>query len=67
MTSKAFLQSNEIVGFNCSSQNTQDDFSSMLKLCILFYADDTVLMSESATDLHKSVDVFCLNTVNCGN
>ena len=30
----------------------------MLKLCILFYADDTVLMSESTTDLQKSLDVF---------
>ena len=30
----------------------------MLKLCILFYAEDTVLMSESASDLQKSLDVF---------
>ena len=62
---ESFLQSNEIVGFNCPNQNTQDDFFSMLKLCILFYADDTVLMSESATDLQKSLDVF-FNIVNCG-
>ena len=57
---ESFLQSNEIVGFNCPNQNTQDDFFSMLKLCILFYADDTVLMSESATDLQKSLDVFLI-------
>ena len=30
----------------------------MLKLCIHFYTDDTVLMSESAVDLQKSFDVF---------
>ena len=30
----------------------------MLNLCILFYADDIVLMSEYASDLQKSLDVF---------
>lgn len=30
----------------------------MLKLCLLFYADDTVFIYESASDLQKSLDVF---------
>jgi hypothetical protein len=30
----------------------------MLKLCILFYADDTVLMSETASNLQQSLDIF---------
>ena len=50
---------NQIEGFvTCPSQQIQDDMFVMLKLCILLYADDTVLMSESASDLQKSLDVF---------
>lgn len=45
-------------GFTCPSLQIQDDFFAMLKLCLLFYADDTVLISESASDLQKSLDVF---------
>ncbi|XP_061174937.1 uncharacterized protein LOC133184104 isoform X3 [Saccostrea echinata] len=53
-----YLTRNQINGFTCPSQQMQDDMFVMLKLCILFYADDTVLMSESASDLQKSLDVF---------
>ena len=50
---------NQIEGFvTCPSQQIQDDMFVMITLCILLNADDTVLMSESAYDLQKSLDVF---------
>ena len=58
MQTLVFDKENEIVGLKGSNQNTQDDLFSMIKLCILFYVDDTVLMTESGTDLQKSLDVF---------
>ena len=50
---------NQTEGFvTCPSQQIQDDMFVMITLCILLYADDTVIMSESASDLQKSLDVF---------
>lgn len=49
---------NQMDGFTYPKMQVRDDIFVMLKLCILFYADDTNLMSETASDLQRSLDIF---------
>jgi hypothetical protein len=37
-----FLTRNQIHGFTCPNAQVENDMLAILKLCILFYADDTV-------------------------
>ena len=53
-----YLLRNGVNGFNCPNAVTENYMFSVLKLFILLYADDTVLLSESANDLQHALDVF---------
>lgn len=49
---------NNIVGLQSISNEIENDLSLHLKLLILFYADDTVIMAESAEDLQNALNEF---------
>lgn len=53
-----FLLDKNIVGLQSISSSIEDELMLYLKLCLLFYADDTVIMSETADDLQKALDEF---------
>jgi hypothetical protein len=46
-----FMISNDATGLNSLSSKFENDFNMYLNLFVLFYADDTVLMSENPEDL----------------
>ena len=54
-----FFVDKNITGLSTISQEIEEKLYMYLKLFILLYADDTVLMAESATDLQKQLDWFC--------
>ena len=45
-------------GLDSISRDIEDKFDIYLKLLILLYADDTVLMAESPEELHMLLDAF---------
>lgn len=51
-----FLQSKNIVGLKSISDEIESELNLFLKLFTILYADDTVLLSESPTDLQKQLD-----------
>lgn len=53
-----FLLENNIVGLQSIRNEIENDLSLHLKLLILFYADDTVIMAESAEDLQNALNEF---------
>ena len=53
-----FLISKGAKGLTSISSNYSDEFNIYLKLFVLLYADDTVLMSESPEDLQHQLDFF---------
>ena len=55
---KYFLDKN-ITGLSTIGQELEDKLFIYLKLFILLYADDTVLMAESGDDLQNQLDWFC--------
>lgn len=54
-----FIDSN-ISGIKCISEELADELNIYLKLFLLLYADDTVLMSESISDLQCQLDNFSI-------
>ena len=53
-----FLISNGANGLHSISSKYANEFNMYLNLFVLLYADDTVLMSETAEDLQKQLDIF---------
>ena len=41
-------------------ENAMEEFSTFAKLCVLLYADDTVLMAETADELQAALDALAL-------
>ena len=59
-----FLQEKGIVGLQSITDAIEDELMLYLKLLILLYADDTVIMAESADDLQNALNeffVYCTN------
>jgi hypothetical protein len=54
---KYFLQEKGIVGLQSITDATENELILYMKLLILLYADDTVLMAESADDLQNAYNV----------
>lgn len=53
-----FLLDKNIAGLQSISSSIEDELMLYMKLCLLFYADDTVIMTETADDLQKALDEF---------
>ena len=51
-----FFQVNNIIGLKSISDEIETELNYYLKLFVILYADDTVLMSESQEDLQKQLD-----------
>ena len=62
-----FLVEKDIVGLQTISKEIEDELLLHLKLLILFYADDTVILAESADDLQKALIEFFILIVLNGN
>jgi hypothetical protein len=54
-----FLIDKNVTGLSTIEQGVADELFLFLKIFILLYADDTVIMSESATDLQYTVYNQC--------
>jgi hypothetical protein len=53
-----FLTEKNVVGLQSISSSIENELFLYLKLSVLFYADDTVIMAETADDLQKGLDEF---------
>ena len=53
-----FFSFNNIQGIICQNHELDDDIFIFLKLFLLLYADDIVLLSESAEDLQTAFNVY---------
>ena len=53
-----FLLSKNINGLNTITQNIEIELETYLKIFIMLYADDTVLLAESAEDLQTQLNAF---------
>ena len=53
-----FMYARNVIGLESVSRDLEDDLNVFLKLFILLYADNTVLFSESITDLQLQLNVF---------
>lgn len=60
-----FLLHKNIVGLQSIISSIEDELMLILKLCLLFYADDTVIMTETADDLQKALDEFHVYCSQC--
>ncbi len=55
---ECFLYENNITGLTVVNSFIENQLGLLMKLFILLYADDTVLMAESAEGLQKSLNIF---------
>ncbi len=53
-----FLRLKDINGIDCRSHELDNEIGLFLKILLLLYADDTVLICESAIDLQHSLTAF---------
>ena len=53
-----FLTDKNVDGLQSISSSIENELFLYLKLSVLFYADDTVIMAETANDLQKGLDEF---------
>ena len=53
-----FLVSNNLTGLTCITEEVENELDVFIRLLILLYADDTVLLAESAVDLQTQLDNF---------
>ena len=53
-----FLQSKNVKGLTCISNDIENDIGVYLKLFTLLYADDTILYSDSVNDLQLQLNSF---------
>ena len=61
-----FLEERNVCGLDCISDEIAGEFDIYLKLFVLLYADDTVLFSDSASDLQLQLNIF-VSTVTSGS
>ena len=54
-----FFSDKDISGLSTISDELEEKLFVYLKIFILLYADDTVLMAETATDLQTQLNWFC--------
>ena len=54
-------QSGDVNGVTCSSNNTEVNAHVFLKLFVMLYADDTVILAETADDLQNDLNTYALN------
>jgi hypothetical protein len=47
-----------VLGIDCSRIGIQNDIFNFVKLFVLLYADDTVIVAESASDLQSALNVY---------
>ena len=55
---ESYLQSKDVSGLTTLSEEIENQLNVYLKLFVILYADDTVIMSETKEDLQKQLDVF---------
>ena len=53
-----YLLQNNIDGIKSFSEKIENEMQIMFKLFILFYADDTVLISDNPEDLQRALNIF---------
>ena len=53
-----FLNRENLIGLTCISAEIENRLNILLKLFVLLYADDTVILAETAQDLQKGLDLF---------
>ena len=53
-------QNVNINGVSCASDNVNDTLYIFLKVCVLLFADDTVIITESAEDLQNALTAYAL-------
>lgn len=51
-------------GLNSITNGLEEELLVYSKLFILFYADDTVILTESAQDLQHTLEEFCIHCKN---
>ena len=54
-----YLQNFDVNGIKSISDDIENELNLYLKLFLLLYADDTILLSETSTDLQLLLDKFC--------
>lgn len=59
-----FFRSNNVNGIQCSEHPMDDSLVLYLKIFILLYADDTIILSNSAEDLQNSLNVYAAYCAN---
>ena len=57
-STSVFLQSKNVKGLTCISNDIENDIGVYLKLFTLLYADDTILYSDSVNDLQLQLNSF---------
>ena len=55
---ESYLQSKDVSGLTTLSEEIENQLNVYLKLFVILYADDTVIISETKEDLQKQLDVF---------
>ena len=55
---ESFLDSNNIIGLKTISESLENELYVFLKFFIILYADDTVLLAETADDLQAQLNSF---------
>lgn len=55
-----FLNEKNVNGLSSITNDLEEELLVYCKLFILFYADDTVILTESAQDLQHALDEFCI-------
>ena len=55
---ESYLQSKDVGGLTTLSEEIENQLNVYLKLFVILYADNTVIMSETKEDLQKQLDVF---------
>lgn len=55
-----FMNERSVNGLNSITTDLEEELLFYRKLFILFYADDTVILTESAQDLQHALDEFCI-------
>jgi hypothetical protein len=53
-----FLDENNAIGLISLTEDLEQELDTYLKLFILLYADDTVILAESSDDMEKCATIF---------
>ena len=55
---QSFLEKENLQGLKTISEKVEENLNISLKLFVLLYADDTVIMAESREDLQAQLNIF---------